>query len=138
MAHLYSISPVVTSVSKNLHRFTSWSTSTELSFDHLPITITIDTKTNPHRKPNKKCYTNYTKANWTEYTAEIDKILSKATPQTDSHNANRTLTDAILTADKHHIPKGKLNSYRTPLPTLIQTKIQERTTSENKTLKIPK
>ena len=45
---------------------------------------------------------------------------------TNPHTANTILTKAILIADKHHIPKGKIKPNHTPLPETITSKINER------------
>ena len=57
---------------------------------------------------------------------EIDDIISKTNPIENVHNANRILTNAILSADKHHIPKGKIKNNKILLPENIRSKISER------------
>ena len=97
-----------------------------MSSDHIPIVTTIDTKCNYKLQQHRKSYTNYNKANWTEYTKEIEDIISNTNPSEYIHTANRILTNAILTADKHHIPKGKINNNAKLLPEYIREKITNR------------
>jgi hypothetical protein len=121
-------SPDITTISSNLYHQTSWKTVTALNSDHLPIVITINTKTKYKRIPNRKSYTNYNKADWQKFSEEIDKILCNSNPTDNVHVANRILTNAILQADKHYIPKGKIRDNKILLPENIRTKISERNT----------
>jgi len=126
-------SPDITTISDNLHSKTTWTTVIDLQSDHLPIVITIQTKANFHITTNRKTFTNYRKANWPAYTEEIESILQTATTPTNPHTANQTITNAILSADKHHIPKGRISTRHTPLPNhirdLIHTRNQTRKTN---------
>ena len=83
-------------------------------------------KTQFRSKDNKKTYTNYKKANWKNFTSEIETTLEDTTDPTDVHNSNKIITNLILKADKHNIPKGKINSHHLILPDNIRNKIQER------------
>ena len=116
-------SPDITTISSNLYPRATWTTDIALSSDHLPIHIKIHTKAKFHITQNKHSYTNYKKADWTSYTNEIENILHDASPPSHPHTANKILTNAILSADKHHIPKGKINSKHSPLPNHIRTLI---------------
>src|SRR4029077_6188649 len=42
------------------------------------------------------------------------------------HTSNKLITNLILKADKHHIPKGKIHTHHLLLPKNIRNKIQER------------
>ena len=119
-------SPDITSVSSNLYPQANWETIQALSSDHIPILTTIDTKCNYKLKQHRNSYTNYKKADWTKFTNEIEDIISKTSTTDNVHIANRILTNAILTADKHHIPKGKINENAKLLPEHIRQKITHR------------
>ena len=80
-----------------------------LSSDHLPILITYKTKTNYKIQQHRRTYTNYNKANWPEFTQEIEQTLSNAETPQNTHTTIKILTNALLAADKHHIPKGKIH-----------------------------
>ena len=118
-------SPDITTISSNLATFTTWQTTTALSSDHLSIFITINTKVSTLPKTNR-CYTNYRKANWPEFTTAIDNTLLDSPTPNNVHIGNTILTNAILMADKYHIPKGKINTHHTPLPENITNKIKLR------------
>ena len=100
-------SPDISTISSKLYNESKWETIQALSSDHIPISVTINTKRNYKIQQHRKAYTNYKKANWTKFSEEIDNILSHTNPAENIHIANKILTNAILTADKHHIPKGE-------------------------------
>ena len=104
----------------------TWTTLNELLSDHLPIHLQINTKTNYKLQQQRQSYTNYRKANWTEYTNEIEDIISNTQSITNVHTANKIITNAILSADKHHIPKGKIQQRNQILPEPIRNKINTR------------
>ena len=57
-------SPDITRISSNLYHQTTWKTIYALNSDHLPILITINTKSKYKLQQNRKSYTNYNKADW--------------------------------------------------------------------------
>jgi len=130
-------SPDITTISNNLQPKTSWTTTTKLSSDHLPIIITFQTKAKFHITSNRNTFTNYHKANWQAYTDEIESILQSAATPTNPHTANQTITNAILSADKHHIPKGRVTTKHTPLPDHIRNLITTRNLSRQTNPKDP-
>ena len=80
-------------------------TKIALSSDHTPIIITINTKTNFRLTQHRRSFTNYNKADWNRFTQEIEDTIAQTAPTSNTHIANKILTNAILNADKHHIPK---------------------------------
>ena len=119
-------SPDITTTADHTYRNTTWTTLNELTSDHLPIIITLNTKTNYKLHQNKATYTNYNKADWQSFTQEIEEALQD-TPITDNvHTANKILTNIILSADKHHIPKGKIHNKSKLLPDHIRVLIEQR------------
>ena len=121
-------SPDITSISTSLYNNTTWNTKHSLSSDHLPIFITLTTNTKYQLHQHKQSYTNYKKADWKKYTEETETAFSLMAPPSNSHTANKTFTDIILHADKHHIPKGKMQSNCKLLPEHIRHKITIRDT----------
>merc|ERR1711954_214327 len=99
-----------TTCSNNLYLDTTWNTNITLNSDHLPIITTLNIKQNFKLNQGRETYTNYRKADWISYTEEIEEEIKKMETPTNIHHANKTLTDIILTADKHNIPKGKINN----------------------------
>ena len=101
-------SPDITSITTNLYNRTHWETLNALNSDHLPILTTINTRTNFRLQQNRQTYTNYNKANWQNFTTETESSFRNINPPSDTHTANKILTNIILNADKHNIPKGKI------------------------------
>src|SRR6478735_356151 len=109
-----------------------------ISSDHLPITTTINTKTKFRLTQYRNSYTNYRKANWNKYTEEIENSLENYAKPTDVHIGNKIITNIILNADKHNIPKGKVKSHSILQPKEIRDKIDERNKLRKENSKDPK
>ena len=61
-------SPDITTVSKTLYNRSSWTTQHALSSDHLPIIIIIHIQHDYRLQQNRRTFTNYKKADWTQFT----------------------------------------------------------------------
>ena len=116
-------SPYITTVSNTLYNWTSWIIQHALSSDHLPI-ITIRHDYRLHQ--NRRTFTNYKKADWTQVSEDIESAFGQTTIPTNIHTSNIIFTNIILIADKHNIPKGKLHSNCRLLPEDIVCKITQR------------
>ena len=92
-------------VSNTLYNRTSWTTQHALSSDHLPIITTINIRHDYRLQQNRQTFTNYKKADWTQFTEDTESAFAQTTIPTNIHTANRIFTDIILMADKHNIPK---------------------------------
>ena len=137
LANQQPISPDITTITNSLQRNTDWTTKQALSTDHLPILITYKTKTNYIIQQHRRTYTNYNKANWQVFTQEIEQTLAdNETPQ-NAHTATKILTNAILAADKHHIPKGKIYHTHKLLPEHIRNMIKQRNRTRQQNPKDP-
>ena len=108
----------------------------ELSSAHLPI-LKNKTKTNYKIQQHHRTYTNYYKANWQEFTQEIEQTLANTEKPQNAHTATKILTNAILAADKHHIPKGKIQHAHKLLPKHIRNMIKQRNTTKKQNHKEP-
>ena len=106
-------------VSNTLYNWTSWTTQYALSSDHLPIITTINIRHDYRLQQNRRTFTNYKKADWTI-------IYGQTTIPTNIYTASIILTNIILMADKHNIPKGKTHSNCRLLPDHIVCKITQR------------
>ena len=118
--------PDITTVSNTLYNRTSWTTQHALSSDHLPIITTVDMRHGYRLQQNRRTFTNYKKADWTQFTEDTESAFSQTTIPTNIHTANRMFTNIILMADNHNIPKGKMNSNFRLLPEDIVCKITQR------------
>ena len=119
-------SPYITTVSNTLYNRTSWTTQHALSSDHLPIITTINIRHDYRLQQNRRTFTNYKKADWTQFTEDTESAFAQTTMPTNIHTANRILTNIILMADKQTIPKGKMHSNCRLLPEDIVCKITQR------------
>ena len=90
--------------------------------DHLPIMTTINIRHNFRLQTYRQTFTNYKKANWTQFTIDTELAFSQTTIPDNIHTANRIFTNIILLADKHNIPKGKMPNTSRLLPEHIVCK----------------
>ena len=74
----------------------------------------------------RRTFTNYKKADWTQFTEDTESAFAQTTIPTNIHTANRIFTNIILMADKQNIPKGKMHSNCRLLPEDIVCKITQR------------
>ena len=104
-------SPDITTVSNTLYNRTSWTTQHALSSDHLPIITTINIRHDCRLQQNRRTFTNYKKADWTQFTEDTESAFAQTTIPTNIHTANKIFTNIILMADKQNIPKGKMQNH---------------------------
>ena len=98
-------SPDLALVSAHLALDFGWSTVTTLSSDHLPILITSTVDAPPTQGP-KRTFINYKKANWPDFTAETEVLITALPAPTSCSCGLRDFNKALKTASKHHIPGG--------------------------------
>ena len=84
-------SPDITTVSNTLYNRTSWQTHHALSSDHLPIMTTINIRHNFRLQTYRRTFTNYKKANWTQFRKDTELAFSQTTILDDIHTANKIL-----------------------------------------------
>ena len=89
-------SPDITTVSNTLYNRTSWTTQHALLSDHLAIITTINIRHDDRLQQNRRTFTNYKKADWTQYTEDTESAFA----QINIHTANIIFTNIILMADK--------------------------------------
>ena len=118
--------PDITTVSNTLYNRTSWTTQHALSSDHLPIITTINIRHDYRLQQNRRTFTNYKKADWTQFTEDTESAFAQTTIPTNIHTANIIFTNIILMEDKQNIPKGKMHSNFRLLPEDIVCKITQR------------
>ena len=119
-------SPDITTVSNTLFNRTSWTTQHALSSDHLPIITTMNIRHDYRLQQDRRTFTNYKKADWTQFTEDTESAFAQTTIPTNIHTANKIFTNIILIANKHNIPKGKMHSNCRLLPEDIVCKITQR------------
>ena len=125
-AKRHTTTNIITTVSNTLYNRTSWTTQHALSSDHLPIITTINIRHDYRLQQNRRTFTNYKKADWTQFTEDTESAFAQTTIPTNIHTANRIFTNIIMMADKQNIPKGKMHSNCRLLPEDIVCKITQR------------
>ena len=80
---------------------------------------------------NRRTFTNYKKADWTQFTEDTESAFAQTTIPTNIHTANRIFSKIILMADKHNIPKAKMHNNCRLLPEDIVCKITQRNNIRN-------
>ena len=115
----------ITTVSITLYNWTSWTTQHALSSDHLPIITTINIRHDYRLQQNRRKFTNYKKAHWTQFTEDKESAFAQTTIP-NIYTANRIFTNIILMTNKHTIQKGKMHSHCRLLPEYIVCKVTQR------------
>ena len=121
-----NFSPYITTVSNTLYNRTSWTTQHVLSSDHSTIITTINIRRDYRLQQNRRRFTNYKKADWTQFTEDTESAFAQTTIPTNIHTANINFTNIILMADKHNIQTGKMHCNGRLLPDHIVCKITKR------------
>ena len=80
-------SPDITTVSNTLYNRTSWTTQHALSSDHLPTITTINIRHDYRLQQNRRTFTNYKKANWTQFMEDTESAFAQTTIPTNIHTA---------------------------------------------------
>ena len=100
--------------------------STDSSFvNYMPDeadSTTLNTNTKYTLQQQQYSYTNYKKASWKQYTEDTEAAFSLTTTPTKPYTANNILTNIILQAGEHHIPKGKMHNTMQVFARTHQTK----------------
>ena len=119
-------SPYITTLSNTLYNRISWTTQPALSSDHLPIITTINIRQDYRLQQNRRTFTNYKKADLTQFTEDTKSAFAQTTIHTNIYTANIFFTNIILLTDKHNITKGKMHNNCMLLPDHIAYKITQR------------
>ena len=109
-------SPDITTVSNTLYNRTSWTTQHALSSDHLPIITTINIRHDYRLQQNRRTFTNYKKADWTQFTEDTDHHTHQHTHC--QHNYNQIHTHKYECSQELHttIPTQSLCLDKTKQP----------------------
>ena len=108
-------SPDLSICSPDLLTELSWRTEHDLSSDHLPIIISL-TLTHKLLNPPKKTHINYKRANWLNYTEELEEALrfhpvfTTLDATLKYFNNSITSVETIYSSRKHQAPKSKFHS----------------------------
>ena len=100
-----SSSPDISLISAHLAVAVTWSVSTNLSSDHLPITIAFSGDTDCPQL--SKSFTNFHRAKWDGFKSELENLVAALPQPSLCSSGEKAFRVAILTAAKHHIPAGR-------------------------------
>ena len=107
--------------------FTTTDIPSTINTHNIELQITtINIRHDYRLQQNRRTFTNYKKANWTQFTEDTESAFAQTTIPTNIHTANIIFTNIILMADKQYIPKGKMHSNCRLLPADIVCKITQR------------
>ena len=112
-------------MSNTLYNRTPWTSQHALSSYHLPIITTINIRHDYRLQQNRRTFTTYKKADWTQFTDDTEFAFAQTTIPTNIHTANRLFTNIILMAIKHNIPKDKMHSNCRIVPDHVVCKITQ-------------
>ena len=93
----------ITTVSNTRYNRTSWTTQHALSSDHLPIITTINIRHDYRLQQNRRTFTNYKKADWTQFTEDTQSAFTQTIIPTSIHTANIIFTN-------HHPDRRQTNT----------------------------
>ena len=101
-----SIFPDITTADTTISANLTWQTPKALNSDHLPMLIKFKNiykilTTKPFRS-----VTNHRKANWLQYTKDVEHTLKNTLLHEDPRTASHLITNAILASDRKNVPKG--------------------------------
>ena len=118
-------SPDISLASLALLPYTSWETKTQLSSDHLPIIVTVQTDIKPTTSEDKT-YLNFRKADWTKFYVETERIFETLDTPSDVHKGEKAFRKIINKISKTSIPSGRIKSVLPGIPTEAAQKMTER------------
>ena len=118
-------SPDISIASNNLLLNSEWTTSITLSSDHLPIQICLHTNFLTSDTPHRT-FTNFSKANWTQFTAETEHFFRLTVFPHNIAKAEKRFRHILISAGSHCIPSGRFTSTKPGLSNEIVTLINQR------------
>ena len=93
----------ITTVSHAVYTWTSWTTQHALSSSHLPIISTINIRHDYGLQQNRLTFTNYKKADWTQFTEDTQSAFAQTTikgePPPECVTCNFRLTISHILVD---------------------------------------
>ena len=120
-----SSSPDIAFVSGHLALDSQWSTHTQLSSDHLPITISLSCGPTKKSYP-RACYYNYKKADWPSFTQFIEDKLEDVDLPVSCSSGEKILREICLSSAKQFIPSGFIRNFIPGLSNEAKDLIKER------------
>ena len=113
-------------VSNTLYNRASWTTQHVLSLDYLPIITTINIRHDYRLPQNRRIFTNYKKADWTQFTEDTGFAFAQTTIPTNIHTANIIFKNNIPWQTGTTYQRQNMHSNCRLLPKDIVCKISKR------------
>jgi hypothetical protein len=118
-------SPDVSLASADLLTSATWTTSTTLSSDHLPITLTL--KNSPDTLPApKRTFVNFNRADWTTFKTDTETAFAEAEEQPDALQGEKLFRKIVGKAAAKNIPSGRRPNSTPGLPPEASKLMKER------------
>ena len=118
-------SPDISLASLSLLPYLTWSTTTSMGSDHLPILINCSTNIKP-QPSEKRTFINFKKADWPGFSEYTESKFSAVTTPTDVYKAERCFRAIINAASKMFIPHGRIKEVVPEVPTEAREKMNLR------------
>ena len=119
-------SPDLTFTNPHLGINARWEPIVTMNSDHLPIIVDLDGwfSAPPYSGPSS--YTNYRKADWTEFTRETEQQFNLEQPPTSAEQGEKVFRRILLNATRRNVPKGKVTNFTPGLTPQIRRLIRQR------------
>ena len=82
-------SPDISLTTSDIATIAEWDVTTELTSDHLPICISLPLDDHKTVDNPRRCFTNFKKADWENFTKECEEEFAKLQPPRDAISARR-------------------------------------------------
>ena len=120
-----STAPDISIASSSLIPYTTWKVERKLNSDHLPITISLSATFKKSNTKNRT-FINFSRANWTKFTAITEKSFNTAREVINVFNAEKFFRNTLLKAAKTCIPAGRIPKVYNAVPTAAARLIEQR------------
>ena len=105
-------SPDLTFTNPHLGINARWEPLVTLNSDHLPIIVDLDGWfSTPPQQPGPSCFTNYRKADWSNFRRDAERLLNEEQPPTSTEGGEKIFRRILLYATQRNIPRGKIANF---------------------------
>ena len=118
-------SPDISIATSNLLPTCSWTVHSALNSDHLPIIITLNTKTQKV-KAEDKTFVNVSKANWDGFSSFTEEIFARIPKHNNVIQSEKSFRNILNKAAKKYIPAGRIPNIIHEIPTEAANLIDKR------------
>ena len=109
-------SPDISLTTSDIATLAEWKVTTELTSDHLPICISLPLDDHKTVDNPRRCFTNFKKADWENFTKECEEEFAKLQPPRDAISSEKKFRHIVKKASEHHIPRRQSKTLRAEPP----------------------